>query len=91
MHATVPDSHTARDWSSFALLLIDAQRDFWPEGMAARFPSFPAAVERLLAFCRTEGLEVVHLRAQFRPDMSDWMAPYKLRGRILNRPEFRRD
>src|SRR5919201_4049141 len=81
MHATTPDPVTARDWRAFALLLIDAQRDFWPEGIAAQFPAFPAAVERLLAFCRAEGLDVVHLRARFRPDMADWMATYKLRGR----------
>jgi nicotinamidase-related amidase len=81
MHAATPDSRTARDWSPFVLLLIDAQRDFWPDHMAARFPSFPANVERLLAFCRAEGLEVVHLRARFRPDMSDWMVAYKLRRR----------
>ena len=30
---------TGRDWRSFALLLIDAQRDFWPEGLAAQFPA----------------------------------------------------
>jgi nicotinamidase-related amidase len=81
MHAATHDSRTARDWSQFALLLIDVQRDFWPDRMAARFLSFPADVERLLAFCRAEGLEVVHLRARFRPDMSDWMAVHKLRGR----------
>ena len=82
MHATTPDPAAPRDWRPFALLLIDAQRDFWPDDLAARFPAFPAAVERLLAFCRAEGLDVVHLRARFRPDMSDWMAAYKLRGRI---------
>ena len=81
MHTATPDPRTARDWTPFALLLIDLQRDFWPDRMAARFPSFPANVERLLAFCRAEGLEVVHLRTRFRPDMSDWMATYKLRGR----------
>src|SRR3954453_20557951 len=81
MHDFTPHPHTSRYWSPFALLLIDVQRDFWPDSMAARFPSFPANVERLLAFCRAEGLEVVHLRAQFLPDMSDWMAAYILRGR----------
>jgi nicotinamidase-related amidase len=82
MHATTPDPAARRDWRPFALLLIDAQRDFWPDDLATRFPAFPDAVERLLVFCRAEGLEVVHLRAQFRPDMSDWMATYRLRGRI---------
>jgi nicotinamidase-related amidase len=71
-----------RDWGAFALLLIDVQRDFWPEGMAGHFPQFPTNVTRLLALCRDEGIEIVHLRASFAPDMSDWMIKYKLRGRI---------
>jgi nicotinamidase-related amidase len=72
------------DWSEFALLLIDLQRDFWPKEpkLAQFFPEFPDRVARLLALCRGEGIEVVHLRAIFQPDMSDWMACYKLRGCI---------
>jgi len=73
---------TQRDWGQFALLLIDVQRDFWPERIAQSFPDFPANLARLLTFCRSEGLEIVHLRASFAPDMSDWMPTYKLRGRI---------
>ena len=73
---------TRRDWGQFALLLIDVQRDFWPERMAESFPDFPANVARLLAFCRSEGIEIIHLRASFAPGMSDWMPVYKLRGRI---------
>src|SRR5438105_9567641 len=80
MHAATPDPRTARDWSPFALLLIDAQHDFWPEPMAARLPLFPANVARLLARCRTEGIDVVHLRSEFLADMSDWMVVHKLRG-----------
>ena len=72
----------ARDWGQFALLLIDVQRDFWSEKTQEDFPDFPANVARLLALCRGEGLEVVHLRARFKPDMSDWMVRYRLRGRI---------
>jgi len=71
-----------RDWGQFALLLIDVQRDFWSEGLQQNFPAFPANVARLLALCRGEGLEVVHLRACFKPDMSDWMVRYRLRGHI---------
>ncbi len=70
------------DWEQFVLLLIDVQRDFWTEKMEECFPDFPANVTRLLALCRDEGLEVVHLRACFKPDMSDWMPKYRLRGRI---------
>jgi len=71
-----------RDWGAFALLLIDVQQDFWGEQKARDFPDFPANVERLLTLCRVEGIEVVHLRASFKPDRSDWMARYKLLGRI---------
>ena len=71
-----------RDWGEFALLLIDVQGDFWPDRLAESFPDFPGNVGRLLALCRREGLEVIHLRASFDPDMSDWMVRYKLRGRI---------
>lgn len=82
MHTTSHTPPGSRDWRAFALLLIDVQRDFWPDGMAARFPGFPAAVERLLGLCRAEGIDVVHLRARFRPDGTDWMPAYRLRGRI---------
>jgi nicotinamidase-related amidase len=75
-------SRDTRDWSAFVLLLIDVQRDFWDEELAERFPKFPDNVRRLLNLCRTEGLEVVHLRAGFAPDGSDWMPVYRLRGHI---------
>jgi nicotinamidase-related amidase len=73
---------TEHNWEQFALLLIDVQRDFWSEKMVECFPDFPANLARLLALCRDEGLEVVHLRACFKPDMSDWMPKYRLRRRI---------
>jgi nicotinamidase-related amidase len=71
-----------RDWGQFVLLLIDVQRDFWSERVAESFPDFPTNVARLLSLCQAEDIEVVHLRASFKPDMSDWMPVYKLRGRI---------
>jgi nicotinamidase-related amidase len=37
---------------------------------------------RLLTLCRGEGIEIIHLRASFKADMSDWMPKYILRGRI---------
>ena len=70
------------NWEQFALLLIDVQRDFWPENMESSFPHFPDNITRLLTLCREEGLEVLHLRACFKPDMSDWMLKYRLRGAI---------
>lgn len=71
-----------RDWGQFALLLIDVQRDFWSEHTAQSFAHFPTNIARLLTLCRAEGIEIIHLRAVFKPDMSDWMLRYKLRGHI---------
>jgi nicotinamidase-related amidase len=76
----VPKLPTA--WQPFALLLIDVQQDFWTERNAANFPEFPANVTRLIKTCRSQGLDIVHLRASFKPDQSDWMARYHLLGRI---------
>jgi nicotinamidase-related amidase len=74
--------NTHRDWGQFVLFLIDVQKDFWTEQLAENFPHFPANTARLLSLCRVEGIEVVHLRASFKPDMSDWMVKYKLGGSI---------
>jgi nicotinamidase-related amidase len=71
-----------RDWGRFVLLLIDVQQDFWTEEIARSFPHFPSNIPKLLELCRFQGIEIVHLRASFKPDMSDWMARYKLRGSI---------
>jgi len=71
-----------RDWQPFALLLIDVQEDFWTASRAQSFPQFPANTAKLVALCRAEGIEIIHLRASFQPDRSDWMIRYKLFGRI---------
>ncbi len=68
-------------WEPFALLLIDVQRDFWSERAAHLHPDFPATIAALLTVCRHEGIDVIHLRASFRADRSDWMPTYLLRGR----------
>jgi nicotinamidase-related amidase len=73
---------TARNWEAFALLLIDVQRDFWRHGMEREFPQFEENVARLLALCRAERLDVVHVRARFKPDASDWMVRYRLLGSL---------
>ncbi len=71
-----------QDWNPFALLLIDVQNDFWSGDFTEQFSDFPGNVARLLQFCRSEGIEVIHLRSIFNRDMSDWMARYRLRRRI---------
>lgn len=70
-----------RNWQQFALLLIDVQEDFWNQELERAFPNFRENVAHLLSFCRQEGLEVIHLREVFNPDGSDWLLPYRLRGR----------
>ncbi len=70
------------DWSAFALLVIDVQRDFWTAPRQALHPAFPGNMARLLAFARDNGLPVVHLRAAFEPDRSDWMARHRLLGEV---------
>jgi nicotinamidase-related amidase len=75
-------SNSQPDWTPFALLLIDVQRSFWSPQRDTEFPDFAANVARLLAVCRAEGIEVIHLRARFAPDGSDWMPRHRLRGTI---------
>ncbi|MEM7333520.1 MAG: cysteine hydrolase [Chloroflexota bacterium] len=71
------------DWQDFVLLLIDVQNDFWTEEMAVHFPDFSENVAGLLALCRREKIDIVHLRASFQPDQSDWMERYKLKNATL--------
>ncbi len=68
------------DWRRFVLVLIDVQRDFWSEETAKAFPCFTSNVAQLLASCRASGLDIVHVRAEFEPDGTDWMAPYRVKG-----------
>jgi nicotinamidase-related amidase len=71
-----------RDWESFALLLIDVQEDFWASPMSQERPAFEQNVGHLLETCRREGIDIVHVRARFQPDRSDWMAKYRFRDSI---------
>ncbi len=76
-----PSSSNSVNDYQFALLLIDVQRDFWSERAAHLHPDFPATIAALLTLCRHQGIEVIHLRASFSADRSDWMPKYLLRGR----------
>lgn len=66
------------NWDQFALLLIDVQNDFWSEQTEKAFPHFKDNLVSLLALCRQQGIEIIHLRARFQVDKSDWMPIYKL-------------
>lgn len=69
-------------WESFALVLIDVQKDFWTDGMSAELADFETKIGELLALCRSEEIDVVHIRASFQADKSDWMHHYKALDRI---------
>ena len=73
---------TDNNLSPFALLLIDVQRDFWSDKLAKLYPDFSENVSNLLSLCRDNGIDVIHLRAEFKEDMSDWMPRYRIRKRI---------
>ena len=73
---------TENDLSPYALLLVDVQKDFWPEKLSDLYPDFPENVSNLLSLCREYGIDIIHLRASFKEDMSDWMPRYRIRKRI---------
>ncbi|MDA0681639.1 MAG: cysteine hydrolase [Proteobacteria bacterium] len=75
-------SESVRKWDPFVLLLIDVQRDFWSADMSQAFPDYQNNVRALLANCRQAQIDIVHLRARFRADESDWMVKYKLLGHV---------
>jgi len=70
------------DLSSFALLLVDVQKDFWPDKLASLYPDFPENVSSLISLCRENGIDIIHMRASFKEDMSDWMPRYRIRNHI---------
>ena len=71
-------SEEVGQWDSFALVLIDVQKDFWTDGMPIAFPDFGSNVASLLSLCRSQDIDVIHLRAQFKKNKSDWMPRYRL-------------
>ena len=75
-------NNNQRDWKEFALLAIDLQRDFWSDEIAKASPNYPGNISQLFKLCRSDGIEIIHLRASYNPDQSDWMPMYKLRGSI---------
>ena len=63
------------------MLMVDVVGDFWSPQAEQDHPRFTQNVTDLLDICRAEGIEVVHARNRYSPDMSDWMAAWKLWGR----------
>jgi nicotinamidase-related amidase len=69
-------------WRRYAVVLVDFQHDFWPDAVMSTAPELPARVADLLEYARTHDLAVVHVRAGFDADGGNWMARYRLLGRI---------
>ncbi len=80
--ADAPTLQAGGKWDPFALLLIDVQHFFYSDAEANGYADYPQRITRLLAFCRANGIEVIHLRVRFSRDMSDWPTFFKLRGGI---------
>lgn len=78
MVSTVIDSA----WSRYAIVLVDLQQDFWSDDVASNAPELPTRVGDLLEYARSNDVVVVHVRAHFDAEGGNWMARYRLRGRI---------
>eukprot|EP00040_Diaphanoeca_grandis_P040644 m.261981 g.261981 ORF g.261981 m.261981 type:complete len:211 (+) comp44033_c0_seq1:156-788(+) len=56
------------------LVVIDVQPEFWENPAISKdFPDFPGNVERAIGACRQGGVEVVHVRADYRMTHSAWI------------------
>ena len=71
-----------QNWASFALLLIDVQKDFWTDGMSMDLTNYEENIGSLLATCRSQDIDIAHVRASFQPDKSDWIPHYRSLDRI---------
>ncbi len=76
------------DPASTALLVIDMQRDFVEPGGfgeslgndVSRLAAIVPTVTKLLDWCRTRGMLVVHTREAHRPDLADCPPAKRMRG-----------
>lgn len=66
------------DWSSFALIVVDVQVDFWNLNPRAADSGLAGHLTQLLADCRSSGIEVIHVRSEFDSEMTDWPPGFKL-------------
>jgi len=69
------------NWSDYALLAIDIQKDYWDSTLMNEFPHFEHNVAHLLQFCRHVGVDIFHIRQVFSPDKTDWLPRYRLRDK----------
>jgi hypothetical protein len=60
------------------LVLIDLQTDFYtriPE-VASAFPQLPANVAQLIKHCRSQSIDIVHVRASYNSEQCQWWEVY---------------
>jgi len=72
------------------LLLIDVQKDFYTsnEAIGKSFPHFATNITNILTQSREMGIEIVHVRAVYDKDRSDWFSYWNIlspdRARSIN-------
>ena len=65
-------SIASRNWESFALLLIDVQKDFWTERMSQEFTDYEKHVRKLLHVCRHNSRLATFPHAISRTNPTGW-------------------
>lgn len=69
-------------WEDKVLILVDYQNAFFGPALQADNPNFANNTKELLAWARSEGIEIVHVLSKFKKDKSDWPLYYRLEGSI---------
>jgi nicotinamidase-related amidase len=68
---------------STALLIIDVQPEYWTHCPEVRrdFPNFPRNLERTIHTCRSRGVKIIWVRADYRYNCSPWLLEFeRIRG-----------
>ena len=68
----VPPASQPISNSRSALIVVDVQADFWIPEIAGEFPHFEQRTAELLATCRGQKIEVVHVRTRYDKDLANW-------------------
>jgi nicotinamidase-related amidase len=66
-----------------ALVIIDVQKEYWSDSPSVQkdFPNFPINIARTIDICRSRGVKIIWVRADYRYSHSLWLPQFKrLRG-----------
>ncbi len=76
--APVVAAGTASVWQAMALLVVDTQQACLPPERRAEYPLFETNMAALLAFCRSNGVEVGHIRQHAPAHMAELPTVFQL-------------